>query len=241
MQPHISVIIPAFNEERLLGRCLEALIEQNYPKEKYEILVIDNGSHDNTVQVARKLGVLVFTYKAMQGCAAARHYGASKAKGGILAFTDADSAPEPDWLSKIEKAFQNPNIICIGGGALPDTKTFRYKAIFGLYHGFDLLQKWVGKPLLGGYNMAVKTSSYKKVGGFNKSLLSADDWDLSIRLYKQFGSKAVIYMPELRVYVSTRKQKNLLMLFRYTKDSFFNYINLFLLEKRKVKSIINVR
>jgi glycosyltransferase involved in cell wall biosynthesis len=241
MNPKISVIIPAYNEERLLKRCLQALKKQSYPKDAFEVIVVDNGSQDRTAAIAKDAGVRVYTYRKIQGCAASRQFGFSRAKGSILAFTDADSMPEKDWLKKINTLLADPKLVCVGGRAIPDENKLQFKLIYLTYYTFDLFQNFIGKPLLGGYNIAVKKAAYEKAGGFKPGLFSADDWELSISLYKAFGARAVKYVFDLNVYVSVRKLRSLKVLYKYNTDMTLNYINLVLLQRRKVRSVFNVR
>src|SRR3989344_5752786 len=102
MSLKISVIIPAFNEEKLLGECLESLQKQTLAKDEYEVIVIDNGSTDKTSAIAKSMGVSVYYYIKERGPGAARAFGVTKAKGSILAFTDADTTVTPTWLETID-------------------------------------------------------------------------------------------------------------------------------------------
>ena len=113
MNPKISVIVPAYNEEKLIGRCVEALKKQTYPQDQYEIIVVDNGSKDRTAAIAKEAGAHVYTYTKIQGCAASRNFGSTQAKGNIFAFTDGDSMPEQDWLEKIAELLDKPEIVCV--------------------------------------------------------------------------------------------------------------------------------
>jgi hypothetical protein len=95
--------------------------------------------------------------------------------------------------------------------------------------------------LIGGFNIAVRKTAYEEVGGFNPQLLSADDWELSMKLHKRYGSKAVRYIYTLKVWVSVRKQQDVKVFYRYTTDIFANYLNLVLLDKKQVASLFNIR
>lgn len=241
MKPKISVIIAAYNEERLLPRCLTALQKQTYPQEKFEIIVVNNGSKDETYAVAKQFGVQVYTYTEMQGCAASRVCGVAHAKGELIAFTDADAAPEADWLEKVDAAFEDAQIVFVGGQAVPDENSSWTQFVYSAYHAFDAFQATIRKPLMGGYNMIVRKSAYDAIGGINKTLQAADDWELSIRLLKKFGPRRIKFDPALRVTVSTRKQNNKMIFVRYLKDHIQNYINLVLLGKTKTNSLENIR
>jgi Glycosyltransferases involved in cell wall biogenesis len=99
----ISVIIPALNEEDVIEYCLQSLENQNY--KNFEIIVVDGGSKDRTVEIAEKYArVIKQKSKTIGG---ARKEGTLAAKGDILAFTDADTIFDPNWLSSIEKSMKN--------------------------------------------------------------------------------------------------------------------------------------
>jgi len=90
----VSVIVPAYNAARTLGACLEALGQQTMPREQYEIILVDDGSTDDTAQIAgRYAGVKVLKLARNRGAAAARNAGIAAAQGELLLFTDADCIP----------------------------------------------------------------------------------------------------------------------------------------------------
>jgi glycosyltransferase involved in cell wall biosynthesis len=241
MVPMLSVIIAAYNEEKLLPRCLNALQSQKYPKEKFEIIVVDNGSKDQTAAIGKQYGARTFTYTEIQGCGAARKYGSDQAKGSIIVFTDADCVSDPDWLAKIDEAFQNKSVFCIGGRAVPETKNIGMAIVFGFYNWFHIFNHAIGKPILWGYNFAIRREQYDAVGGINKQLLSSDDWDLIIRMKKRFGSKGFRYLQDLTMTTATRKQDNIRVLARYAFDGLRNYVGVIILGRTKVVPVFNVR
>jgi glycosyltransferase involved in cell wall biosynthesis len=101
----ISIIIPAYNEEKLIGLCLSSLQNQNFNKRYYEIIVINNASTDNTAQIVQNFEVRLID-EPKKGVTFAIKRGFMEAKGKIIAITEADTLVPPDWLSKIYKAFQ---------------------------------------------------------------------------------------------------------------------------------------
>jgi len=241
MRPKISVIIVALNEAKLLPRCLRALQNQSYPQENYEVILVDNGSTDQTVAIAKEFGVHVYSYTQIQGCGAARKYGALQAKGSILAFTDADCMVSFNWLSQIDEALQDSKLSFVAGKAVPDKKTTAMNIVFTIYDTFYSLHHRLGKPLVWGFNMAVKKDAYDTIKGVNSSLLSSDDWDLAFRLQRRFGKKSLRYMRDLQVTTSTRKQDNPKILFRYTADSVRNYIDYVIFGRTKAVPVFHVR
>jgi len=112
----ISVIIPTYNEEKFISVCLSSLKKQNFNKEKdYEIIVVDNGSTDNTAQIVKDFKVKLI-YEPQKGISSAIKRGISESKGKIIAVTNSDTAVNPDWISNICKAFDNnSNVVAVSG------------------------------------------------------------------------------------------------------------------------------
>ena len=104
----VSVIIPVHNNTEGLRSCLDALTNQSYPKELYEIITVDSNSTENIKQVVDRYRQVVFTSETEHGSYAARNKGISLAKGEILAFTDSDCIPASDWIEK-----GVANLLCI--------------------------------------------------------------------------------------------------------------------------------
>jgi len=99
--PKVSVIIPAYNEEETIGRTLESLLRQTYPKELMEIIVVDDGSEDSTYEVASSFGVKVVRHEGNRGKGAAIATGIKEAKGQIIVFVDADSVLEESAIGRL--------------------------------------------------------------------------------------------------------------------------------------------
>lgn len=104
--PHISLIVPVFNEASRLDALLTALTSLRYPKDRLEVIIIDNGSTDGTFETLQRRqqsdlpDLIVARELALKGPDAARNTGVAISRGDVLAFTDADCSPRPDWLSQ---------------------------------------------------------------------------------------------------------------------------------------------
>ena len=110
----ISVVIPALNEEKFLPTCLKSLEKQEF-KKPFEIIVVDNGSEDKTVTVAKSFGVRIIS-EPHRGLPLARQRGLEAAKGEIVAFVDADSTVDKGWLAEILHSFENqPKVVAVSG------------------------------------------------------------------------------------------------------------------------------
>lgn len=108
------MIIPCRDSSHSLPSCLEALAQQTMPHENYEVIVVDDGSSDETSIMAERFGVQVVRQEHA-GPAAARNRGAKHAKGEILLFTDSDCVPREDWLEEMIRPFQTPGIVGVKG------------------------------------------------------------------------------------------------------------------------------
>jgi len=196
----ISVIIPTYNSEKTIGNCVEALMQQDY-KGKYEVIVIDDGSKDETADAAEELGAIVLKQKNY-GPAKARNLGANNAKGEILVFTDADCIPEKNWLSEMIKPFENPKVVGVQGAYKTKQKsiTARFNQI-EIEERYDRMKRksetldWIGS-----YSAGYRKKDYLEVGGFDESFpkASGEDPELSYKLAKigkklVFNSKAIVY------------------------------------------------
>src|SRR3989337_1555861 len=120
----ISVIIPTLNRSGLLDRTLLSLTQQTLPTQDYEILVIDNGSSDNTVNVVEqyqaKFDHLQYVLEKKPGLHAGRHRGLKESNGDILVFADDDIEALPTWLEGIQESFQDQNTGLVGGKNIPN-------------------------------------------------------------------------------------------------------------------------
>jgi glycosyltransferase involved in cell wall biosynthesis len=123
-----SVIVPTYNRKTLLGKCLKSLVNQGYPTCDYEVIVVDDGSVDETEQVVKsaKKGFANLRYFRIRhkGQGAARNVGLRNAKGEFIAFTDDDCVVEKEWLKKIEAAFRQNKADAVGGAIVNPTNRY---------------------------------------------------------------------------------------------------------------------
>jgi glycosyltransferase involved in cell wall biosynthesis len=110
----ISVVIPVYNEEKYIGACLDSLLKQSDPAD--EIIVVDNNSTDNTVEIVKKYPVKLLIEKT-QGTTYARNRGFNEAKYEIIARTDGDTILPKNWIKRIKKCFENEKIMGVSGPA----------------------------------------------------------------------------------------------------------------------------
>lgn len=119
----LSVIIPTRNRAKYLAGALESLTKQTYPVDMYEVLVIDNGSTDNTREVCtsfrNRIPQLRYFYEEKPGLHVGRHLGMEMAKSDVLVYADDDIEAFPTWLEAIAESFQDSEVVLVGGKNLP--------------------------------------------------------------------------------------------------------------------------
>lgn len=208
--PCISIVIPAYNEEGYLPECIKSLELQDY-KGKYEIIVVDNNSTDNTYSLAANFRVCVLQ-EDQHSPACARQKGTEKAEGEIIAFIDADSRAPSNWLSYIASRFMwDDKLIALSGPyAFDDMGWFiKYTSLIGNYIGISLdhlFRKVIHKGgAIWGTNFAVRKIALMQIGGFSKEIeFYGEDYELSLRLKSQ---GKIGLMPFLSVMTSARRLK----------------------------------
>jgi len=124
----VSVVVPSFNNSDILPTCLDALLAQDFPIEDYEIVIVDDGSTDDTRDaVSRYAGrspEIRYCHQENQGPAAARNHGAREARGAIIMFTDDDCEPESNWISEMYRPFEeSKGDVCAVKGAYRTRQT----------------------------------------------------------------------------------------------------------------------
>ena len=182
--PFVSIIVPVYNGEKVIGECIESLLNQDYPKDKYEIIVVDNNSKDKTAEVIKKYPVKYLLEDKIQSSYAARNTGIRNAKGEVIAFTDADCVTEKLWLISLVRFFE-VNDYCVAGEVLEfPAKTFVEKFQKGTFAQKDKLLN-SEYPFAPTANVAFKKEIFEKVGFFRDDLVSGGDADFTWRLSRQ--------------------------------------------------------
>ena len=197
----LSVIVPVHNTAAHLERCIAALVGQDYPREAFEILMVDNNSTDESADIlSRARGIRVLT-EAKQGSYAARNRAVREARGSILAFTDSDCAPDAGWLRAVEAGLAAPGVqIALGCrrpardrgliGLLADYENKKDEHVFAspaveLYYGFT-------------NNMGVRRSTFDQYGPFVERPRGSDTIFVR-RVVEGEGCAAAAYIPSMRI------------------------------------------
>lgn len=203
--PFVSIIIPTLNEERNLPRVLESIKKIDYPPEKIELLIVDGGSTDKTIEIAKRFGAKIFK-NPLKIRGAGCKIGVEKAKGNFIAFTDADCVVPANWLKDLLSPLTDPKVASVGGpNVTPKDDSQFAKAVgevinlltkpgsrYGLFT--NKIAETYHNP---GCNVLYKKEPILKVGNFNPKLLTCEDEELDFRL-RQKGYK-LLFTPKVVV------------------------------------------
>jgi glycosyltransferase involved in cell wall biosynthesis len=198
-----SFIVPTYNEEGYIKDCLNSLLNQNYSRAEFEIIVSDASSTDQTIAIANTIADRVVVDER-KGISYGRNMGAKNALGDILVFIDADVILKDDFLKYIHMSFDNLEIIGITGVARPLDggifSKFVYRSTYLLVRLFNLFET----SLFPGICIAYRHENFISVNGFREDFGIVEDLDLSKRI-SEHGSCRV--NGHAIAYVSTRRLK----------------------------------
>ncbi len=176
----ISIVTPMYNSEEFIERMILAVRGVDYPKENLEIIVIDNGSSDNSVKIVETLGIKCLVMPKVS-IAKMRNAGAAVASGEILAFVDSDCLVDRDWAKNAEKLIKDIECAGIVGGhyGLGDNPGWVERT------WVDLKTDFSGDvPFVSAGNMIVKKEVFTEVSGFDEAVETGEDWDFCQRIIK---------------------------------------------------------
>lgn len=199
--PFVSVVVPARNNARTIGACLDALMSQDYPKDRYEVIVVDRPAADRTADLVRRYPVAYVLDTVGRGPAAARNLGLQVARGEILAFTDADCVPSPSWLRCGAERFAD-GIGCVAGELQAyelRTAAHRYVENRQAYSQAAWVLRDGEKPFAATANAFYLRMVFDRIGAFDGRMLTAEDVDLAWRMQDQLGLR-IVYSPEAVVF-----------------------------------------
>lgn len=206
--PFFSLIVPMKDERRVIERLLQASMQLDYPKDKFEVVIVEDGSTHNSLDLCKKYealypGRIRYFYNAeSKGKPAALNYGLKWARGDIIGVYDADNIPEPDSLLRSAEYFRDPKIVALQGSISstnPEenmlTKFLHYELIVHISahnSGKDRLGLFVP---LGGTCQFVRKTVLEEVGGWRDGALS-EDMEISAKLVKH--GHQIKFAPEVR-------------------------------------------
>jgi len=201
----MSIIVPSLNEEKYIGETLKAITNQRADFD-YEIFVCDGRSTDRTVKIAKKYARVLISPR--RGKVAQMNYAASKAKGGILVFIDADTILPENYLQRMHELFEEDReLLACGSWFKFVGKGLKIKfagLCMDIYLG--LFKSSRGRPELAGCNICVRREAFREIGGFKD--VPNEDTELSIalrELAKKRGAGKIKYLRKPKVLVSGRR------------------------------------
>ena len=203
----ISIVVPAFNEERLLGESLAQIKAAANAFTKIgwetELIVCDNNSTDRTAEIARAAGAAV-VFEPVNQIARARNSGAAAATGDWLVFVDADSHPSAELFSDVAEQIKTGRCLAGGSTVQLDEKSFLTGMVMRLWNFSSRSFK-----LLAGSFIFVETAAFRKLGGFSDKLFAAEELELSGRL-KQLArqtGRGIVILRRHPLVTSARKMR----------------------------------
>lgn len=222
----VSVVIPAHNEERYIGRTLAAVKAQTYPD--VEIIVVDNDSTDRTVEVVRGTPGVRLVEEHRRGVQFARESGRHVATGDIIVNLDADCLPKPDWISRAVARFADPRVVGLSGpyehyDAPPPFRLLSFLTQNVFFHTVSAVANTLfhhGVIAMGG-NLFARASALRAIGGYDTTIkFHGDDIDTSNRLAAIGSFK---YVNDIAVGSSARRYQQL-GFFKVQWRYFINYV-----------------
>lgn len=233
--PFVSVIVPVYNDEKRIEKCIKSLLNQNYPKNRLEIIIINNNSNDKTVEIIEKYPVRLLHENDVQSSYAARNKGIKNSKGEILAFTDSDCIADKNWLTNGVNCFIEKNIELLAG----DVKFF-YKEKYNIFEIYDSVknidQEWLvfKKNKAATANLFVRDVVFKKVGLFDDRLVSGGD-GVFVNLSISFGFKLDYYSNSIVFHPARDKNE----LFKKARRIGYSQIKVWIFLKKNIFFILS--
>ena len=174
MLPELSIIIPTHNSASTIDRCINSLNAQSYHREKYEIIIVDDGSKDKTIELAKKAGIdkIIETEPCFQG--KARNIGVKNSKGDFVAFIDSDCLAKEGWIKAVFDGLSSKGAITgpiENGNPQSHVAWVEYLVEFG---GWSQYREQSFVPFFPGCNGACKKDDFLRAGGFVESEASED-------------------------------------------------------------------
>jgi glycosyltransferase involved in cell wall biosynthesis len=206
-QPFVSVVVPVLNGDQVIRECLISLLRAEYPPERREILVVDNGSTDRTADIIRGFPVR-YVWEGCQGIPYARNRGIEASCGQIIAFTDADCVVSAGWLRELVRGFAEEGVGGVEGETMdypPVTPIEQYTA---RRRNFSYQSRLVSplSPYVITANVAFCRDVFDRIGLFDPRFVGGSDVDFSWRFFQEtdltlrYNPRAVVFHRHRRTF-----------------------------------------
>jgi cellulose synthase/poly-beta-1,6-N-acetylglucosamine synthase-like glycosyltransferase len=187
--PFVSVIVPVRDGESTIADCLETILATDYPVDRREILVVDNGSSDGTADLIRSRSV-TYLHEEIPGVSHARNRGIAESSGEICVFLDADCTVEPQWLTELVRPFDDPEVGSVGGNLehAPSSNAAERQAVrlLGNWQQFAFASN-PAYPITA--NAAYRRDVLDRIGVFDPHMVRAQDVELGLRFQERSGKR----------------------------------------------------
>lgn len=199
----LTIIVPAYNEEEHIEKCLKSLSRQK--NKNFELIIVDNNSTDNTIRIAKKYSRNIYIEKE-RGYHNAVRKGVLKANGDLIAACDADSIYPSNWTQKVYSTFHtNKDIIAFYGSVkLHDVNKYTRKIYEKIFYNFMVYMRYKGVDVCNGPNFVFKKNAYKKVGGYGSRVYDQAGVDIELGMRLKTVGK-MIFVPSIFVWTSLRR------------------------------------
>jgi len=185
----VSVIVPVRDGESTIAPCLDSILATDYPTDRREILVVDNGSDDGTASRIRERPV-TYLHEERRGVSNARNRGIAQSTGEICAFVDADCVVDPQWLAELVRPFEDPEVGAVGGDLrhLPPTTAAERQSVrlLGEWQQFAFSSN-PAYPITA--NAAYRRDVLDRIGPFDPHMVRAQDVELGLRFQEHSGRR----------------------------------------------------
>lgn len=198
-RPTVSVVIAAYNAQATLRDCLESLCAMTYAHPPPEILVVDNASTDNTRTIIESYAPRVqYLHEKKRGPAAARNRGIARARGDVIAFTDADCIVTPDWLTRLVEPLCDEKVGIVGGAIRSVAPCNAIELLGERIHDHEKAICFSKPAYVITMNWASPRRELEQLSGFDEKLLRGEDSDLAWRILQT--GKQLVYQPKALVF-----------------------------------------
>lgn len=214
--PFVTVVVCTRNRASKLAATLAAALGLDFPRNRWEIVIVDNASTDETAAIAGQIaeanpGWVRLVTEPRAGVSHARNTGVRESRGDVIAFLDDDAIPEPQWLQALVDALGWENVLAVGGpveplfeGPVPDWLTERFLPYLSAWDRGPEIRSLRYNDYPRGANMAFRRSVFETVGGFSPqlgrsggSLLSGEETEFCLRIERAGGN--LVYVPGARI------------------------------------------